>query len=113
LKQVDFRKKKKEGKGKAQKEEVKDRVCMICMSGEVEDEQHFVLSCTAYQNFRNKLFEQIEEVSAGKLRLGDLSREEQWKSLMKGNHLIEQKQLLECLKTFLVSANNRRKANLK
>ena len=34
----------------------------MCMSGEVEDERHFVLSCVVYKEMRNKMFEVVKEV---------------------------------------------------
>ena len=32
------------------------------MSGEVEDERHFVLSCVVYKEMRKKMFEVVKEV---------------------------------------------------
>ena len=35
---------------------------MLCVSGEVEDERHFVLSCCIYKEMREKMFEVVKEV---------------------------------------------------
>jgi len=38
-----------------------DRVCLVCMSGSVEDERHFLFDCPAYSHIRqqyNHLFHQ-------------------------------------------------------
>ena len=35
---------------------------MLCMSGEVEDERHFVLDCSMYEDLRRKMFEVVKEV---------------------------------------------------
>jgi hypothetical protein len=39
-----------------------ERTCMLCVSGEVEDERHFVLSCVIYKEMREKMFEVLKEV---------------------------------------------------
>ena len=39
-----------------------ERRCMLCVSGEVEDERHFVLSCCIYKEMREKMFEVVKEV---------------------------------------------------
>ena len=33
-----------------------DRVCLMCNSGEVEDESHFLLVCSRYEQYRQNLF---------------------------------------------------------
>ena len=42
--------------------EVHERRCLLCMSGEVEDEKHFVLDCVVYEDLRKKMFEVVETV---------------------------------------------------
>ena len=39
-----------------------ERRCMLCVSGEVEDERHFVLSSCIYKEMREKMFEVVKEV---------------------------------------------------
>ena len=39
-----------------------ERRCLLCMSGEVEDERHFVLPCVVYKEMRKKMFEVVKEV---------------------------------------------------
>ena len=36
------------------KTEVDERRCLICMSGEIEDECHFVIDCAFYDDLREK-----------------------------------------------------------
>ena len=49
--------------GRYVKEAVEDRKCMFCVSGEVEDETHFMISCAAYSDLRRKLWTEFEEVT--------------------------------------------------
>ena len=95
--------------GRWKKEKKDERFCMVCMSGEIEDEKHFVLDCEAYQHARQILFNQIQQASNGKLDLQNHSREAQWNTLMRGNQVMEPKLIFENLKIFLVSAHKRRK----
>ena len=41
--------------------DVSERRCLICMSGQVEDEQHFLLDCVMYEDLREKMFEIVEK----------------------------------------------------
>jgi hypothetical protein len=36
-----------------------DRKCCVCVTGQVEDEKHFLLDCYVYNRARKKLFENI------------------------------------------------------
>jgi hypothetical protein len=40
-------------------EEVAKRICLLCASGSVEDEQHFLLECFAYDSHRQQMFRDI------------------------------------------------------
>ena len=40
--------------------EINERRCLLCMSGEIEDERHFVLSCWVYDDLRKKMFEVVK-----------------------------------------------------
>ena len=44
--------------------EPEDRVCLICRSGEVENELHFLLFCNEYKHFRQVLFGHISDYDA-------------------------------------------------
>ena len=37
--------------------EESERRCLICLSGEIEDETHFVLDCVVYEDLREKMFD--------------------------------------------------------
>ena len=43
------------------KQPVAERVCKVCITGEVENEMHFLLQCYVYRNLREKLFRRIKE----------------------------------------------------
>jgi hypothetical protein len=49
--------------GRHKQLDVHDRICTKCALNTVEDECHFLLSCTAYGTERTKLFKTIHEVS--------------------------------------------------
>jgi hypothetical protein len=59
--------------------EVEERRCLICMSGEIEDESHFVVDCAFYDDLREKFknvlmkegieFGEERKTEAGKKRL--------------------------------------------
>lgn len=36
--------------------DVSERRCLICLSGEIEDETHFLLDCDGYEDLRKKMF---------------------------------------------------------
>jgi len=40
--------------------DVNERRCMICWSGEIEDETHFVLDCSVYEDLRCKMFHALK-----------------------------------------------------
>jgi len=37
-----------------------ERRCLLCMSGEIEDEKHFVLQCVLYEDLRKKMFDVVK-----------------------------------------------------
>ena len=37
-----------------------ERVCESCETGQIEDETHFMLKCTAYQDLRDELWKEFE-----------------------------------------------------
>ena len=41
--------------------ELKDRRCLICMNGEIEDEAHFMLDCCMYEDLRAKMLERYKD----------------------------------------------------
>ena len=42
--------------GRFSRKPVEERLCALCNLNEIEDEEHFLLSCTKYDNIRNVLF---------------------------------------------------------
>jgi hypothetical protein len=55
-----------------QKEE--DRKCMTCMSGEVEDERHFMIDCEMYSDLRDKMYQDIKFFTKGKWNMDQLDK---------------------------------------
>ena len=55
--------------------DIEQRVCLLCMSGEVEDEKHFVLECVMYNDLRKKMFDVVKKVM--------LKKEEEIEEVMK------------------------------
>ena len=43
---------------------IENRLCTICNLNETEDEAHFMLRCTHYSNFREKMFSNINDIYA-------------------------------------------------
>ena len=43
------------------------------MSGEIEDEKHFVLNCTVYEDLRKNMFDVVKRVMLKVKRLGTFS----------------------------------------
>ena len=60
-------------------ESVNERVCKICNSGEIEDEEHCLIRCKTYESIRNVLFAAAEDVISNFQELCD---EEKFISLM-------------------------------
>ena len=46
--------------------EIHERICLLCMSGEIEDEKHFVLDCVVYGDLRRKMFEVVRKKNEGR-----------------------------------------------
>ena len=89
-------------------EKEQDRKCMTCMSGEVEDERHFVLDCVTYSDLREKMFRDIFLLSKGKWNMSEVEREVRWKVLLAGSKDIFSKEILEIVKFFVKKAFDRR-----
>ncbi len=45
-----------------QNKPVKERICKVCESGEVENEFHFIFSCTLYNNIRTTFLQNIGNI---------------------------------------------------
>ena len=47
-------------RGRWQGKKLQDRVCDVCLTNQVEDEQHFLLDCPVSQSIRDDLFKDLE-----------------------------------------------------
>ena len=63
-----------------------DRVCLMCNSGEVEDESHFLLVCSHYEHYRQNLFNCIPNIE----HFRDLGNVDKIKLLMNDPTLAKQ-----------------------
>jgi hypothetical protein len=45
--------------GRIRKKQLHERTCKYCLSGDVEDELHFVCYCSCYNEVRLKMFNDI------------------------------------------------------
>jgi hypothetical protein len=70
--------------GRWKKQIERERVCMFCMNGEIENERHFMLECTAYKDLRRILFNNIRIDTEGKWKLESYLPMVQLKTLLGG-----------------------------
>jgi len=92
------------GRWKRPVEEVWERVCNICRSGEVESEKHFILNCNAYEDLRKKM---MNDVNYYGIETNSLSPEELWQVLMNPPKK-QMYEVNESVKNFLKKAMTRR-----
>ena len=62
------------------------RLCLICNSGEVENEIHFLLFCQRYEQARQNLYSSIIDIES----FMDLSTEDKLKLLLNDTSLVKQ-----------------------
>ena len=62
--------------GRWRGEALENRICMLCGTGAVEDETHFLLSCEIYSELRQQMYHQIEEATG--LRFQIMQGDSQW-----------------------------------
>jgi hypothetical protein len=70
--------------GRWKKQAEYERVCTICMTGQIENEKHFMLDCVAYENLREILFNNIRRDTEGKWQLETYTPIDQLKILLGG-----------------------------
>jgi len=56
-----------------------ERVCLICVSGEVEDECHFLIDCAEYEDLREEMFRVVDEKMLRDERAKEVRKEEEGK----------------------------------
>src|SRR3569833_2495247 len=47
--------------GRWKKEREEDRVCLVCLTGKVENELHFLLDCYVYNRLRQNLYQRVKQ----------------------------------------------------
>ena len=70
--------------GRWKKLPVEERVCQVCMSGEVEDEEHFMLRCGAYSDLRKLMIEELQQLG-GEVVSEEGEEREKWMVRMLGS----------------------------
>jgi hypothetical protein len=61
--------------GRWRKEPVQERICMVCVTGKVESEAHFLLDCYIYHGLRQIMFQVIKEKTGYSIGEGQHSTE--------------------------------------
>ena len=62
--------------GRWKGEEEKERTCSVCCTGVIENELHFMLSCSAYLRERHRLYQRI--LTATNCNFQQMERETEW-----------------------------------
>lgn len=57
-------------------EEVQNRICLVCGSGQVEDERHLLLHCEEYSDLRTRMYSRV--ASATRRQFDLMVDEDQW-----------------------------------
>jgi len=78
------------------------------MNGDIEDERHFMLTCTAYNELRKELFGQIRVVSGGIWCLNSMQPESLFWLLLGGSKDKYEIKIFELVKNFIRRAHQRR-----
>lgn len=88
------------------KEAPEERICRACLSGEIEDEKHFVLHCKAYNELRDQMIHSISIKTYNKVNLKTYSKDNLWVVLMNPHRY--KVQISEALKEYLQRAMKKR-----
>jgi hypothetical protein len=83
---------------------VDERKCKICLSDCVEDEEHFLMKCHAYQDLRMRFFETICTITKGKMN--PFYQKDSFHQILKCKEL--NKDIIEETKFFIRKAMKRR-----
>jgi hypothetical protein len=106
--------------GRYRKETVEQRICEVCDSKEVENEEHFMLKCDAYKDLREKMWKEIEEIT-GRDRASYESEMEKLNALIGDRYQPDEnsdknsaqtkqyQKITRTVMTFLTTAMNRRR----
>ena len=92
------------GRWKRPQEHERERVCMICMSGEIEDERHFILDCTSYEHLREEMYARIQDST--NIHINNKTKEEIWQILM--NNEKKSTEIYDAMQNYVRRAIRRR-----
>ena len=85
------------------------RLCEQCELKQPEDEKHFVVECSRYQNVRGKFFDQVSTISNGKWNLRLMTNENLFILLMAGTRDKFETKILQAFQCFIVKCFRLRK----
>ena len=68
---------------KPKKTPVENRLCRFCKSNNIEDEPHFILHCSFYNDLRNALFSNLDNIFFNFITM---DQDEQFKFIMSANN---------------------------
>ena len=57
--------------GRYYRKKVEERICQVCTLDEVEDEQHFLCQCTAYDNIRKEFYDYVQSINDNFIIMND------------------------------------------
>jgi len=65
-------------RGRWNKEKVEERVCRVCTTNQVENEQHFLLECKVYESVRQRMYKEIAQVTDDKYDMHMMKDNKEW-----------------------------------
>ena len=111
--------------GRYRKEAVEERVCEVCDSKQTEDEKHFMLECKVYDDLREKMWREVEDITQT-ARSTYVSDEERLNALIGDRYQPEEKDdkkdspvllryqaMMKVVMKFVTEAMNRRRGLVK
>ena len=74
------------------------------MSGEIEDERHFILDCTSYEHLREEMYARIQDRT--NIHINNKTKEEIWQILM--NNEKKSTEIYDAMQNYVRRALRRR-----
>ena len=84
------------------------RICTHCSLNQVENEEHFVITCPKYSSLRSNLFSQINLISKSKWTLSSLPSHDSFSILLNGSGDEYERSIFCLVQNYLLKANRLR-----
>jgi hypothetical protein len=102
--------------GRYVKEDINQRLCRCCNSGSVEDEAHFMLHCSVYDDLREQMWSKVYEIT-GRSKASFADEDSMLNALIgdffqnsrNGKTKDRYSKLVRCIMIFITSAMSRRR----